>query len=98
MTVETQKFDPANYLETPQDIAAYLEAVLEDGDEGLLKSALGTIARAKGMTALARDSDLTRAALYKAFSPKGDPKLSTLMRVFKALDLKISIEAVKHAP
>jgi probable addiction module antidote protein len=78
-------------LETKEDIAACLDAVLEDGDPELLKAALG--ARAKGMTEIARAAGLGRANLYKALSPAGNPEFATVAAVLKALGLRLSVAA-----
>lgn len=67
---ETRPWDPAEHLETEEDMAAYLEAALEEGDPALVAAALGDIARAKGMTQIARETGLGRESLYKALSPK----------------------------
>ena len=75
------------------DIAAYLDAVLEDGDPDLLKAALGDIARAKGMTVIAQAAGLGRANLYKALSPDGNPEFATVAQVLKALGLRLSVAA-----
>lgn len=83
-------WDPADYLTTPSRIAAYLAAAFEDGDPALLAAALGDIARAKGMTEVAAKAGVTREALYKALSPNGDPRLSTLLGVMRALGLKLT--------
>ncbi|TCQ10505.1 putative addiction module antidote protein [Rhizobium sp. PP-F2F-G36] len=93
MPTETTKFDIQDHLKSDEQRLVYLEAALEDGDAKFVAVALGDIARAKGMSAVARDSGLTREALYKALSEKGDPKLSTLFSVVKALGLKVSITA-----
>jgi len=77
-------------LTTPSRIAAYLEAAFEDGDPALIATALGNIARAKGMTQLAAQAGVTREALYKALSPTGDPRLSTFLGVIKALGIKLT--------
>ena len=92
MTIKTSKFDAADYLDSPAMIAAYIEAALEDGDPKTISMALGDVARAKGMTDVAKETGITREALYKSLSEKGDPKLSTLMGVFKALGLKLRVE------
>tara|TARA_B100000614_G_C14203912_1_gene351010 strand:+ start:160 stop:477 length:318 start_codon:yes stop_codon:yes gene_type:complete len=84
-------FDAADYLDTPEDIAFYLEAVLEDGDPALIAAALGDVARSKGMSAVSRQAGVTREALYKALSENGDPKLSTLIGVLKALGLQLAV-------
>lgn len=93
MAIKTEKWDAADYLKTPQDIAAYLDAWLEDGSAEEIRHAIRTIARSHGMTALAKDSGLTREALYKALGDKGNPTLDTLVRVTKALGLRLSLAA-----
>ena len=93
MTRKTSRWDAADTLETKEDIAAYLDAVLEDGDPDLLKAALGDIARAKGMTEIAQAAGLGRANLYKALSPDGNPGFATVARVLKALGLRLSVAA-----
>lgn len=93
MPVKTTKWDPAEYLDSPKAIVAYLEAAFEDGDPALIAAALGDIARAKGMTQLAAEAGVTREALYKALSPNGDPRLSTFLGVMKALGIKLKPRA-----
>ncbi|MFP5235804.1 MAG: addiction module antidote protein [Acidobacteriota bacterium] len=93
MPVKTTKWDPAEYLDNPKAIVAYLEAAFEDGDPALIAAALGDIARAKGMTQLAAEAGVTREALYKALSPNGDPRLSTFLGVMKALGIKLKPRA-----
>lgn len=93
MAIETTAYDPAEYLDTPEKIAAYLDVSFEEGDAALIAHALGVVARAKGMTQLARDAGVTREALYKALSSEGDPKLSTLLGVVKALGIKLKVAA-----
>ena len=90
---ETRPWDPAEHLETEEDMAAYLEAALEDGDPSLVAAALGDIARAKGMTQIARETGLGRESLYKALSPEGNPELATLLKVVRALGLKLHASA-----
>jgi probable addiction module antidote protein len=92
MPLETTPWDPAEHLATPEAQIAYLEAVLEDGDPKVIASALGAIARARGMSKVAREAGVTRPALYKALSEDGDPRLSTLLGVVKALGLKLTFE------
>jgi probable addiction module antidote protein len=86
---KTTPWDPAEHFETDEDIATYLEAALEDGDPALVAAALGDIARAKGMTQLARETGLGRESLYKALSPSGNPEFATIMKVISALGLKL---------
>lgn len=89
MALKTKKWGAAEYLGTPKSIVAYLEAAFEDGDPTLVTAALGDVARARGMSELARQAGVTREALYKALSPSGDPRLSTLLGVMKALGIKL---------
>ena len=89
----TSPWDAADTLATKEDIAAYLDAVLEDGDPDLLKAALGDIARAKGMTEIAQAAGLGRTNLYKALSPDGNPEFATVARVLKVLGLRLSVAA-----
>jgi probable addiction module antidote protein len=91
MSLKTTRWDAADYLETKEDIAAYLDAVLEDGDPELLKAALGDIARSKGMTDIAKAAGLARSNLYKALSPAGNPEFATVASVLKALGLRLSV-------
>ena len=95
MTLETLPFDSAKYLETEEDIAFYLQAVLEENDPALFAHALGQVARAKGMTQLARETGLAREALYRALSAEGNPELATVMKVVKALGLHLSAEPAR---
>ncbi|MEN9886222.1 MAG: hypothetical protein RL758_800 [Pseudomonadota bacterium] len=92
--IKTKVWDPAQHLETEEDMAAYLEVALEDGDPSLVAAALGDIARAKGMTQLARDTGLGRESLYKALSPNGNPEFATVMKVVNALGLRLHATAV----
>ncbi|MEW6331071.1 MAG: addiction module antidote protein [Pseudomonadota bacterium] len=86
---KTRPWDAAEHLETEADMAAYLEAVLEDGDPALVAAALGDIARAKGMSAIARKTGMGRESLYKALSSQGNPELATVLKVVRALGLKL---------
>ena len=80
-TIKTRPFDAANYLTSEEDIAAYLSVVMQDGDPALLGAALGDIARARGMTQLARDTGLSRESLYKSLSGERAPNSDTLFKV-----------------
>ncbi|MBV1701457.1 MAG: putative addiction module antidote protein [Hyphomicrobiales bacterium] len=93
MALETTPWDSAELLVSKEAIAAYIEAAFEDGDPALIKHALGVVARAKGMSQFARETGVTREGLYKALSSDGDPKLSTLLSVLKALGMKVSARA-----
>ena len=94
---KTTTWDPAEHLDTEEDMAAYLEAALEEGDPALVAAALGDIARAKGMTQLARETGLGRESLYKALSPSGNPEFATVMKVVSALGLKLHATAASAA-
>ena len=82
-------FDMAEHLKTDEDVAMYLTAVLEENDPAELTHALGVIARARGMTEVARASGLTREALYKALRPTSQPRFDTIARVCIALGVKL---------
>ena len=92
----TSPYDVAEHLRTPEEMAAYLEACMEeaDGDAGFIAKALGDIARAKGMSQVACDAGLSREILYKALSGERNPALDTVLRVIGALGLKLRAEAV----
>ena len=89
----TIPWDSAQLLRSKEDIADYLEAVLEDGDPALITHALGVIARAKGMAQIGRASGLGRESLYKALSAKGNPEFATVLKVIHALGLKLKVAA-----
>jgi probable addiction module antidote protein len=90
----TTAWDPADHLQSEEDMAAYLEAALEEGDPALIAAALGDIARAKGMTQVARDAGLGRESLYKALSPAGNPEFATILKVVAALGLQLHASPV----
>jgi probable addiction module antidote protein len=85
------RYDTADYLKTEEDIALYLEAVMEEAsdDPALIAHALGDIARARNMSQLARDTGMTREGLYKALSGEGNPTFATVLKVAKALGLQL---------
>jgi probable addiction module antidote protein len=91
---KTIPWNTEDYLEAPEDIAAYLEAVFEDGDPELIGHALGAVARSKGMTEIARRTGLGRQSLYKALSPEGRPEFATVLKVVRALGLRLTVTAV----
>lgn len=88
------KWDASEYLATEEDMAAYLNAALEDGDTSVIAAALGDIARAKGMTQLAKETGITRDGLYKALSPTGNPSFDTVQKVIRAFGLKLDVVMV----
>ena len=85
----TTRWDPADHLKTEEDMVAYLEAALEEADPALIAAALGDIARAKGMSQVARAAGLGRESLYKALSPTGNPEFATILKVVAALGLQL---------
>ncbi|MBI4938124.1 MAG: putative addiction module antidote protein [Nitrosomonadales bacterium] len=91
MALKTTRWDSAEYLKTDEDMAAYLEACMEEAgdDPAFIAQALGTIARAKGMTQLARDTGLARESLYKALSAEGNPEFATIWKVIRALGIRL---------
>lgn len=93
MALKTYPFDAAEYLDDAESQAELLEDAFESGDANYIKHALGIVARARGMTLIAKEAGVTREALYKALSEDGDPKLSTLLGVAKALGLTLSAQA-----
>ena len=94
---KTTRYDVAEYLRTPEEMAAYLEACLEEanGDAAFVAKALGNIARAKGMSQVARDAGVSRESLYKALSGERTPGFDTILKVIAALGLKLHAEPTK---
>lgn len=94
---KTTKYDVAEHLRTPEEMAAYLEACFEEanGDAAFIASALGDLARAKGMTQVAKDAGLSRESLYKALSGERTPSFDTILKVIDALGLKLHTEPLK---
>jgi probable addiction module antidote protein len=88
---KTIPWDSAKHLRTDKEIANYLEAVFEDGDPALIAHALGVVARAKGMSQIAHAAGLGRESLYKALSPEGNPEFATVLKVMRALGLKLKV-------
>lgn len=93
----TSRYDVAEHLRTPEEMAAYLEASLEEanGDAAFIAKALGDIARAKGMSQVARDAGLSRESLYKALSGERVPSFDTILKIVSALGLKLHAEAAR---
>ncbi len=88
---KTHLWDVTRYLDSEEAMAAYLDAALEDDDPSLLAAALGDIARAKGMTQIARETGLGRESLYKALSSEGNPEFGTVQKVVRSLGLKLHV-------
>lgn len=95
MALKTKPFDAARYLTSRKMQAELLSDALESGDAGYIANALGTIARARGMSGVARGAGVTREALYKTLSRKGDPKLTTLLGVMKSLGFRLAARAAR---
>ena len=93
-------YDSAKYLQTEEDIADYMEAVMEEAgdDAGFVAHALGIVARARNMSQLARDAGITREGLYKAFSADGNPSFATVAKVAGALGLRVSFKPAQRDP
>ena len=92
--IKIRPFDVSNYLNNEADIAAYLQAAIEDGDPALLAAALGDIAKARGMTQLARETGLSRESLYKSLSGERAPNSDTLFKVIHAMGFRLSVEPI----
>ena len=93
--IKTRPFDPAAFLDSNEAIAAYLEEALDIGDPAFIADALGVVARARGMSQIAKESGLGRESLYKALSSDGNPEFGTVLRVLKALGMRLSVAPVE---
>lgn len=98
MPEQFSRYDAADYLQTPEDVQAYLEASAEDGDTAALTTALAAVARARNMSQLARDAGLTREGLYKALAPGANPSFGTVAKVARALGLQITFRTRADRP
>jgi probable addiction module antidote protein len=94
----TKPFDPAEYLEDSDSIAAYMTEALESGDPAFVADALGVVARARGMTEVAREAGVSRESLYRALRADGNPEFATVLRVVKALGLRLSAVPARRDP
>jgi len=92
--METSKFDIADYLDSNEMIAEYLNEVLEDGDDSAMVTAIGNIAKAIGMTKIAEKTGLSRPSLYKALSEGSKPQFSTIMKVLKAVGGQVKVNPI----
>ena len=95
--MSTKDFDVAEYLDSPEVIAAYLAETFKDGDAGEIAEALGEVARAKGMTEIAKRAGMSREGLYKALSADGHPEFATVLKVMRALGLQIDVKPLARA-
>lgn len=94
MSIKLHDFDAAEYLHNEDEIAAYLESIMEEGDAGLFAEALGDVAKARGMAGIAADAGITREALYKALRSGSSPRFETVYSVVRALGMKMVIEPI----
>jgi probable addiction module antidote protein len=95
MPPETRPYDSAAYLDSDEAVAGYMDAAFETGDAAFIARALGTVARAKGMTQVAKDAGLSRESLYRALGDNGNPEFSTVLKVAKALGLRLTTVAAE---
>lgn len=86
---DLQDFDPAQYLDSPEAVAAYLTSMMDEGEPAQIAAALGDIARARGMSQIAEDTGIAREALYKALRPGSQPRFETIAKVCSALGVKL---------
>lgn len=92
--VETTPWDAAEHLDSGEMVVAYLEAAFDDGDPAVIAAAIGDVARARGMSGIAREASLSRESLYRTLSKDGNPEFLTVLKVLKALGLRLSVEPV----
>lgn len=97
MSENITPWDAADFLTTPERIAEYLDTVFEDGDPATIAAALGDVARAKGMSQVAKETGLAREALYRGLSDKGNPQLATVLDVLRTFGLKLSVAPIGDA-
>jgi probable addiction module antidote protein len=92
MALKTTKWDVTENLDSEEKIAHYLDAVFEDGDPALIAAAIGDVARARGMTRIAKDAGVSRESLYRALSGDTKPEFATILKVLKAMHLRLTVE------
>lgn len=97
MVTELKTYDVAERLTDETEIALYLEAAFEDGDPALIKAALGDVARARGMTDIAKQANMSRAGLYRALSDSGNPTLENLSGILGAFGMRLSVKPAEMA-
>ncbi|MEQ1712508.1 MAG: addiction module antidote protein [Hyphomicrobium sp.] len=95
IATHTRPFDVAEYLDNNEAIAAYLDEAMAKGDAAYIVKALGTVARARGMTQIAKDAQMSRESLYKSLGGDGNPEFATVLRVMSALGMRLSVEPEK---
>jgi len=93
---KTRPFDPAEYLDDSESIAAYMSEALESEDPAFVADALGVVARARGMSEIAREAGVSRESLYRSLSTDGNPELATVLRVMRALGLRLSATPLRR--
>jgi probable addiction module antidote protein len=93
MRIKLKDFDPSEYLDDDKVIAEYLTAALEDGNPDVFLSAVGHVAKARGMSAIAHSTGLGRASLYKALAPGAKPRYDTVLKVLQSLGVKLNVTA-----
>lgn len=93
---QTRPWDPAEHLETEEDMAAYLNVALEEGDLSLIMASLGDIARARRMAVVAQETGLGRESLYKSLSPDGNPEFATVLKVVRSLGFRLQVTTESH--
>lgn len=96
MALKTTKFDVQDHLGTPEERAAYLSAAFEEGDDAFIRQAFHDIARSIGMTEVARLAGVTREGLYKSLGKNGDPKLSTILSIARALGVRLNVSSAEE--
>jgi probable addiction module antidote protein len=95
MRIKTARFDAAKYLDTPERQAAYITAAFETADPAFMRDAIGLVARARGMSQIAKAAELNRESLYKALGESGNPEFSTVVRILEALGLRLTARPVE---
>ena len=94
---KTKRFDAAEYLDSEEARAAYLNEAIESGDAAEISRALGTVAKARGMSAVASDTGMSRESLYRSLSNTGNPEFGTVMKVLDSLDLELAVKPKQRA-
>ena len=98
MAIKLARYDSAEYLKDDEAIVAYLQEALESGEPAMVSHALGVVARARGMSQIARDAGVSRENLYRALSDEGNPELGTVMKVMRVLGVKLSAAPLEAVP